>query len=1773
TVTNASGSITLATTAPTSVVNDTNITGSIASNALTLGWTGQLGISRGGTNATTIGSAGSIAYSTGTAYDFSAVGTSGQCLKSGATGVPTWGACGISSIGDTIGSATAGSIFFAGAGGILAEDNANFFWDDTNNRLGLGTATPTANFQVAQGTAGIGTVSNGAGGTIVTGVGTQFLNTFKIGDTITINGETKTISAIASDTSMTTDAFAGANSGIAYTLTGGTRFSVLGNGNVGIGDVTPASMFTVGNGDLFQVNSAGAIVAATGITSSGTITLSGLSTAGIVTNTAGGVLGTVASIPVANGGTNATTIGSAGSIAYSTGTAYDFSLVGTAGQALISGGTGAPTFFAPTLGSVLFATTSGALAQDNANFFWDDTNNRLGLGTATPASMLDIYGASNALRLSYDGTNANTISTLANGDLSLASTNTTEAAVVIGTGAASQDASAQFASLNTYFVGSDYTTGSFMIGGGSIVQSGNAFITATSTGNIGIGTATPTAFLTLAQPSVSGTLVNAITAVGGSSTGANGIGGGFSFTGGNGNGSGSGGAFTYVGGTGGATGNGGAISITSGAGGSTSGIAGNILIAGGDGPHTTGGGSVTLKGGTYGTYGASQIVLNPSGSITMGRIALSTANGNGVVPSAGSISLITGNGNGAGTGGAISLTAGNGGTTNVNGSDITLLGGVGGGSGLAGNILLASTHGFVGIGDATPASMLSVGNGDLFQVNSAGAIAAATGITSSGTITLSGLSVAGIVTNDAGGVLSTMTSISVATGGTGASTVGGAGSIAYSDGSAYAFSAVGTAGRALISGGAGAPTFYAPTAGSLLFAGTSGILEQDNASLFFNNTTNMLGVGIAVPEAKLDVASTSTSTTAGSEYGLRTTFADTGVVTTGQDITYGNYTSFTRTGATGGTIDSYGSYVTATGSTGGASTLYGSYVTATGADTNYGSRSEASGTTGALLYGAYNIASSSTGNTITNAYGMYGKVDANSGSITNGYALYGGASASGTVSNGYGLYLEDIAATTGYGVYQAGADDHNYFAGNVGIGAGTTGATNALEVRSTTAPQLRVAYDASNYFTQSVSATGVVTFDATGAGAGFSIADNLTIGDASADTVTVNASTWTLANDTNFALSGGVNGFSVDSTTFSVDGLNHRVGIGTATPNVQLEVYGTSNAIRLAYDVSNYSTLSTSSTGELSIVSSSSSEGAIVIGNGSATDLSIQFDGSSSDYFVGRDATSTNFLIGSGMTVQDSNALLNITSTGLVGVGMTPLAKLDVTLASTSTTGATQYALRSTLTDTGIVTTGTDTTYGNYNSLTRTGATGGTINSYGNYTLLTTDDAGVGTSTAYGSYIDTGVAGATNADTVYGMYINTESNAGTTTGLYVDAGTGAGTEYSAVFMNGNVGIGTATPAYALDVLATGTGAIARFNSANNTGCTLATDGTITCSSDERLKKNIVSMTDSLSAVMALRPVEYNWKYQNDSETKNFGFIAQEVESVLPRLVITDENGYKELNTIGLVPIIAQAVQEQQTQIVSINLRTDQNVTTLNELQASVDTQLVVIGSKLDALTLRNTQYDTYFANDDTRLTDHDVRLTALDTLTDQLRLDVNMETARITLLETQMQSLTDFYTAFDLNSVIAKNATGDIDLTVDAAGNRVLLGGKLKAVLLETGGLTIEVSDPLAPTIGTAEVLPVALDANSDGNDDYTGLPMTDTLVLARDGTSVSVMTRAMIPMVNGSRIFTTWKNNPSGFSWVEKTKDAQNDFVGFQIRLSTPVTAPTKVDWLLIEQKGNIVP
>ncbi len=94
-----------------------------------------------------------------------------------------------------------------------------------------------------------------------------------------------------------------------------------------------------------------------------------------------------------------------------------------------------------------------------------------------------------------------------------------------------------------------------------------------------------------------------------------------------------------------------------------------------------------------------------------------------------------------------------------------------------------------------------------------------------------------------------------------------------------------------------------------------------------------------------------------------------------------------------------------------------------------------------LAIGVHGAAYNNSTGSITNAYGVSGVIRSNgAGSITNSVALNAESPAvsAGSITNAYGLQIaaQKVAGVTnGYGIYQAGASDLNYFAGNTGIGA------------------------------------------------------------------------------------------------------------------------------------------------------------------------------------------------------------------------------------------------------------------------------------------------------------------------------------------------------------------------------------------------------------------------------------------------------------------------------------------------------------------------------------------------------------------------------------------------------------------------------------------------------------------------------------------------------------------------------------------------------------------
>ena len=169
----------------------TGLTPASATNGtVTLG--GTLVIANGGTNGSASPIAGAIAYGSGTAYSFTAAGTSSQVLLSGGAGTPTWA----SQSALAAGTATTATNVAGGAAGSLvyqtgAATTSTLALGTTNYVLTAGASAPQ---YVAQSTLAVGTATNVAGGAASqlhyqTGVGaTGFIANGTAGQVLTSAG-------------------------------------------------------------------------------------------------------------------------------------------------------------------------------------------------------------------------------------------------------------------------------------------------------------------------------------------------------------------------------------------------------------------------------------------------------------------------------------------------------------------------------------------------------------------------------------------------------------------------------------------------------------------------------------------------------------------------------------------------------------------------------------------------------------------------------------------------------------------------------------------------------------------------------------------------------------------------------------------------------------------------------------------------------------------------------------------------------------------------------------------------------------------------------------------------------------------------------------------------------------------------------------------------------------------------------------------------------------------------------------------------------------------------------------------------------------------------------------------------------------------------------------------------------------------------------------------------------------------------------------------------
>ena len=89
-------------------------------------------------------------------------------------------------------------------------------------------------------------------------------------------------------------------------------------------------------------------------------------------------------------------------------------------------------------------------------------------------------------------------------------------------------------------------------------------------------------------------------------------------------------------------------------------------------------------------------------------------------------------------------------------------------------------------------------------------------------------------------------------------------------------------------------------------------------------------------------------------------------------------------------------------------------------------------------------------------------------------------------------------------------------------------------------------------------------------------------------------------------------------------------------------------------------------------------------------------------------------------------------------------------------------------------------------------------------------------------------------------------------------------------------------------------------------------GDLNINSDARLKANIISLGSTLSKLLQIDGKSYTMK-KDESEKQKIGLLAQDIEKVFPELV-SESNGIKSVNYQGLVPVLINALKEQQNEI-------------------------------------------------------------------------------------------------------------------------------------------------------------------------------------------------------------------------------------------------------------------
>lgn len=368
-----------------------------------------------------------------------------------------------------------------------------------------------------------------------------------------------------------------------------------------------------------------------------------------------------------------------------------------------------------------------------------------------------------------------------------------------------------------------------------------------------------------------------------------------------------------------------------------------------------------------------------------------------------------------------------------------------------------------------------------------------------------------------------------------------------------------------------------------------------------------------------------------------------------------------------------------------------------------------------------------------------------------------------------------------------------------------------------------------------------------------------------------------------------------------------------------------------------------------------------------------------------------------------------------------------------------------------------------------------------------------------------------------------------------------------------VGIGTSAPAGKLHISVSTTNALFIQNNGtsdsirDDSGARLTSTGIWTDTSDRTKKTNILPLEYGLEELLELNPVSYTWL---SNGTRDIGFIAQEVQAIIPELVYGTE-GDLSLSYGHISALLTRSIQQQQQSVHQLSTNESSTRLRLDDVQKTV----VELQQRINALSIQQ---------DDSRTASMAASIASFSAELNSIRSELLTSSIAATLEETtQLLSATNSAT---LDSILVSDYANVSNLGVTGTLNAGIL---VIEGLTETGEATLStLSGPLH--LQSQRAAPILMSGGSVEIDTDGTVSIKEGVLKGNDmirGINVKVETSGKMVEIRFPEPHPTPEYAVSITpSWLTQVAVRSKSTEGFTVEFSDTPPSDAMIDWIVMD-------